>query len=71
MKRISVNSNKLLSVGYDAKLQVLEIEFNDHNVYQFVNATAAVYAALINATDKYAYYVANIMYEFAGLRVYP
>ncbi len=71
MKRVPIQSDKLLSVGYDAELQVLEVEFNDHNVYQFVNVTAAVYTALTNATDKYAYYVANIMYEFAGQRVYP
>ena len=32
MKRIAITSGELLSVGYDAELQVLEVELNDHSV---------------------------------------
>ena len=47
MKYILVQSDKLLSVGYDAELQVLEIEFSDHKIYQFISVTADVYASLM------------------------
>ena len=30
MKRVVINSEELLSVGYDAELHILEVEFNDH-----------------------------------------
>ena len=43
MKRVVVNSEELLSVGYDAELQVLEIEFSDHKIYQFISVTSDVY----------------------------
>ena len=54
------------SIGYNAELQILEIEFNNKNVYQFVSVSAEVYTALMNAQNKYNYYVAYIMNEFAG-----
>ena len=66
MQRTAVNSDKILSIGYNAELQVLEIEFADKRVYQFVRVSTEVYASLINAPDKYSYYLAHIMNEFAG-----
>ena len=60
MKRISVNSNELLSVGYDAKLQVLEVELSNKRVYQFVRVSDAVYASLMSASNITEYFNANI-----------
>ena len=59
MKRISVNSNELLSVGYDAKLQVLEVELSNKRVYQFVRVSDAVYASLMSASNITEYFNAN------------
>ena len=64
MKRILVNSEELLSVGYDAELQVLEVEFSDKNVYQLVNVSADVYASLMNAPNQYEYFMAHIDTKF-------
>ena len=66
MKRIPIQSGELISVGYDAELQILEIEFSDHKIYQFISVTADVYASLMNATDKYQFYISSVMYQFAG-----
>ncbi|MBQ7220746.1 MAG: KTSC domain-containing protein [Synergistaceae bacterium] len=64
MKRIAVNSGELLSVGYDAELQVLEAELTDGGLYQFVKVSAEVYAALMNAQNKYGYFKAFIMEQY-------
>ena len=71
MKRIPVQSGDLLSIGYDTEIQVLEVEFCDHSVYQLVRVSADVYTALMNASDKYAYFEKFIHWEYAGQRVYP
>ncbi len=43
MKRIPIQNVELLSVGYDAELQELEIEFSGHSTYQFVEVSTEVY----------------------------
>ena len=69
MKRTAINSGKLLSVGYDAELQVLEVEFTDNNVYQLIHVSAEVYAALMNAPNKYEYFMANIEANYLGQKI--
>ena len=69
MKRIPIQSDKLLSVGYDAELQVLEIEFSNHDVFQFVQVSTEVYAALINAPNLYAYFKTSIDTKFLCRKV--
>ena len=71
MKRVQIQSDKLLSIGYDAELQVLEVEFSDHTVYQLVKVSAEVYTGLMNASDKNDYFEKFIRFEYAGQRVYP
>ena len=71
MQRIPIQNSELLSVGYDAELQILEIEFSDHSVYQLVSVAADVYAALMNSEDKKAYFEKFIRWEFTGQRVSP
>ena len=68
-KRVSIQSGELLSVGYNNELQVLEVEFIDHSVYQLVKVSAEVYAALMNAPDKYEYFIANIDTKYLGQKV--
>lgn len=69
MQRQAVNSGELLSVGYDAELQVLEVEFADHSVYQLMNVTVEVYASLMSADDQYGYFDKFIRWEYAGQQV--
>lgn len=37
MERYTVNSLQVCSIGYDAKLKVLEVEFPDHSVIQYLD----------------------------------
>ena len=69
MKRVPIQSDKLLSIGYDAELHVLEVELSNHDVYQFVQISAAMYAALINAPNIYEYFKANIDTKFLCRKV--
>ena len=59
-KRISVESNYLQSVGYDASEQVLEIEFKSGEVYQYKDVPIVVYTDLMNASSHGKYFNANI-----------
>ena len=60
MNRINVASSNLKSVGYDAYMAVLEIEFLSGGIYQFFHVPASVYNKLINATSKGKFFARNI-----------
>ncbi len=71
MKRTPINSGELISVGYDAEIQVLEVELSNHTVYQFTRVSAEVYASLLRADMPYAYFMSEIESVYANSRVYP
>ena len=60
MKRISVDSSNLASVGYNAKKKILEVEFNHGGVYQYFNVSKKVYNELMDADSHGRYFVNNI-----------
>ncbi len=70
MKRKSVESSNLASVGYDAKGQILEIEFNHGGVYQYFDVPQEVYDELMDAGSHGKYFVHNIKdeYDFVKLK---
>ena len=49
MKGKSVESSNLASVGYDAKGQILEIEFNHGGLYQYFDVPQEVHDELMNS----------------------
>ena len=51
MKRVAVDSSSVASVGYDAKQFILEIEFRNGRVYQYVDVPAAAHRLLLNAAS--------------------
>ena len=60
MKRQSVVSSNLASVGYDAVNEILEIEFNDGGVYQYFEVPENVYEELMSASSHGQYFDRNI-----------
>lgn len=70
MKRKSVESSNLASIGYDADKQILEIEFNHGGVYQYFDVSQDVYDELMDADSHGKYFVYNIKdeYEFNRLK---
>lgn len=55
MRRKPVDSSSLVSVGYDPKRRILEIEFEGGGVYDYLGVPPEVFAALMEAPSKGAY----------------
>lgn len=52
MRRAKVVSSQILSIGYDAQTETLEIEFKGGSVYQYEEVPAEVHAAFMTAPSK-------------------
>lgn len=70
MKRQSVISSMIRSVGYDKKAEVLEIEFTSGTVYQYLDVKADVHKKLMQAGSKGTYFADSVRgaYPFARVR---
>ena len=64
MKRTSVRSSNLVSVGYDENSQTLEVEFKEGRVYRYFNVPMSVYIALMAASSVGSYHAANIKEKY-------
>ena len=69
MKRQSVESSNIRSVGYDEFLLVLEIEFKSGAVYRYYGVPAEVHDELINAESVGKYFNANVKSKYNFLKV--
>lgn len=69
MKRQSVESSNLESIGYDAENEILEVEFKHGGVYQYFDVPENVHKELMNADSHGKYFAANIRndYEYQKL----
>jgi hypothetical protein len=52
MIRDPVASSNLISAGYDAPSETLEVEFSNGTVYQYYNVGAALYEQFTQAPSK-------------------
>jgi hypothetical protein len=64
MKRESVQSTSLKSVGYDPESKTLEVEFHDGDVYQYFNVPSIVHRDLLNASSIGQYFAFFIKESF-------
>lgn len=67
MKRQSIESSNLASIGYDSENEILEVEFKHGGVYQYFDVPENVYEELIDASSHGQYFDRNIKkagYEF-------
>ncbi len=64
MQLTTVESDVIHAVGYDATLHLLEIIFNDGRIYQYREVPREVYAGIMSAASKGAYFHENIRDEF-------
>ena len=60
MIRQTVKSSDILSIGYDSKSQILEIEFHSGGVYQYHTVPKNEHQALMNASSHGKYFDQNI-----------
>ena len=52
MERSLVNSSAVRSVGYDRTQKILEVEFQNGSVYQYLGVPEATYADLMTASSQ-------------------
>ena len=69
MKRISVESSNLRSVGYDESTETLEIEFSHGGVYQYFGVPKEVYEGLMSASSHGKYHAKYIKKRYSYQRV--
>lgn len=64
MKRTSVTSSNLVSVGYDPKSLTLEVEFHGGSVYQYFDIPEFEHQELMQAGSHGIYFNANIRNDY-------
>ena len=64
MKTITVDSTTLRTVGYDAERQLLQIEFQNHSIYQYFDVPATIFEELMQAPSKGAYFNRSMRPKF-------
>lgn len=70
MKRQTVESSNLRSVGYDEKTHTLEIEFQTGGIYHYYDVPSDVYQELMDAPSHGRYFLAEIknVYRYDQVR---
>jgi hypothetical protein len=71
IKRFSVESTALTTVGYSKHLRALEIEFRNGAIYRYLDVAPDVYDALLEARSKARFYDQNIRHKYRSLHVRP
>ena len=67
MKRITVVSSNISSVGYDLQGRILEIEFLNGSIYRYFHVSEGVYRGLMSAPSHGQYfdtYIKNGGYSY-------
>jgi len=69
MKRESVESSNLKTVGYDVKSKTLEVEFKNGYIYQYFDVPKTIYNSMVNANSAGKYLISNVkgVYRYARL----
>ena len=62
--RKAVESSNLTSIGYDARLRILEVEFHSGGVYRYLEVPKEIFAAFMAAESKGRYFTAHVRNEY-------
>ena len=69
MERKRLNSSRIRSVGYDAKAQLLEIEFSDGKVVQYRGVSPEVHRQFMAAPSATSFFEDKIDESFPSTRL--
>ena len=69
MERKRINSSKIRAVGYDARSQVLEVEFNDGKVLAYSGVSPEVYRGFMAAPSPVSYFADKIDENYTSRRL--
>lgn len=60
MPRTPVSSSSLVSVGYSASMQILEVEFVNGSIYLYSRVPQRVYDGFMAAASHGSYFAAHV-----------
>lgn len=69
IKRQKVESSLFKSIGYNKLENLLQVEFNNGDVYNYFEITEEMYNNLLKATSVGKYYLANIKGKFNSIKI--
>jgi KTSC domain len=69
MRRVSVDSSAVTSVGYDTRTRTLEVEFEGGGVYRYLGVPAREHATLMRADSLGTYVNRRIKPYYRCLKV--
>jgi hypothetical protein len=69
MIRSSIESTMMVSVGYDARLAILEIEFRSGDIYEYRDVPELVYRGLLKAPSKGRFFHTRIDSKFTFIQI--
>jgi hypothetical protein len=68
MERKRIGSSRIRAIGYDAKAQVLEVEFNDGQVLAYSGVSPEVHRRFLAAPSPVAFFEDRIADEYPARR---
>lgn len=68
IERTPVTSSNIASVGYSAEDEVLEIEFQSGDVWQYSSVPSSVYYALMSAPSVGSFFHHHVRNVYSGER---
>lgn len=69
MERQKVKSSNIASVGYDETTRILEVEFHNGGIYQYLNVPPQDYAELIEADSVGKFFHSRIRSTYQPVKV--
>lgn len=67
--RVAVESSSVTSVGFDATLSAMDVEFAGGAVYRYFAVPPAVHAALMDASSKGVFFNQHVRAKYPFARV--
>jgi hypothetical protein len=71
IRRESVDSTAIATIGYSKKLRALEIEFVNGAIYRYLEVPSFLYRELTKANSKARFYDRNIRGRYRSVHVKP
>lgn len=69
MERKTVISSNIASIGYDSLNNILEVEFKNFSVYQYLNVPLRIFEGIMSASSHGGYLAAHVKPVYSYKRI--
>ena len=66
---VALDSSSLASVAYDVERAILQIEFRDRSVYQYIEVPQEIHHDLLQAESKGAYFNKYVRNQYPSFKL--